>query len=184
VFVSSGLAIRALSGEAFVCHDANGEEPVSAIVASIDNSGPLCVVSCLDETRHGLEDGDCVTFSEVGGMEALNGCEPRPVKVTGPYSFTIEGVETFGTTYTRGGLVKQVKQSKARRVTDRYVVAAVAIPDSTRTSFQVLGFKSLRESLASPEFVVSDYAKFDRPMQLHLGVQARIRIKSFPCTTA
>lgn len=43
-------------------------------------------MTCLDETRHGLEDGDFVTFSEVKGMESLNGCEPRKVTTKGePY---------------------------------------------------------------------------------------------------
>lgn len=41
------------------------------------------MVTCLDETRHGLEDGDYVTFSEVVGMEELNGCEPRKISVKG-----------------------------------------------------------------------------------------------------
>jgi ubiquitin-activating enzyme E1 len=41
------------------------------------------VVTALDETRHGFEDGDYVTFSEVEGMTELNGCEPRKVKVLG-----------------------------------------------------------------------------------------------------
>lgn len=40
-------------------------------------------MTCLDETRHGLEDGDFVTFTEVKGMEQLNGCEPRKVTVKG-----------------------------------------------------------------------------------------------------
>lgn len=40
-------------------------------------------MTCLDETRHGLEDGDYVTFSEVKGMEGLNGCEPRKITVKG-----------------------------------------------------------------------------------------------------
>ncbi len=39
------------------------------------------VVTCLDETRHGFEDGDHVTFHEVQGMPALNACEPRKIKV-------------------------------------------------------------------------------------------------------
>jgi ubiquitin-activating enzyme E1 len=30
----------------------------------------------------------------------------------------------------------------------------------------------LRESLEEPEFLISDFAKFDRPAQLHLGFQA------------
>lgn len=39
------------------------------------------VVTCLDESRHGLEDGDYVTFSEVQGMTELNGCKPIMIKV-------------------------------------------------------------------------------------------------------
>ncbi len=41
------------------------------------------VVTCIDETRHGYESGDYVTFSEVQGMTQLNGCEPRKIKVLG-----------------------------------------------------------------------------------------------------
>ena len=37
---------------------------------------------------------------------------------------------------------------------------------------KTLSFKSLAASLAAPEFLLSDFAKFDRPMQLHLGFQA------------
>jgi len=42
-----------------------------------------------EERRHELQDGDAVVFSEVAGMPALNGAAPLPVKVTGPFSFTI-----------------------------------------------------------------------------------------------
>ena len=41
------------------------------------------MVTCLDETRHGLEDGDFVTFEEVAGMKELNGGEPRKITVKG-----------------------------------------------------------------------------------------------------
>lgn len=40
-------------------------------------------MTCLDESRHGYEDGDFVTFSEVQGMTELNGSEPRKIKVLG-----------------------------------------------------------------------------------------------------
>lgn len=40
-------------------------------------------MTCLDETRHGLEDGDYVTFSEVQGMTEINNCKPIKVKVLG-----------------------------------------------------------------------------------------------------
>ena len=41
------------------------------------------MVTTLDEVRHGLETGDFVTFTEVQGMDCLNGCEPVRVNVTG-----------------------------------------------------------------------------------------------------
>jgi ubiquitin-activating enzyme E1 len=69
------------------------------------------LVTCLDETRHGLEDGDFVTFSEVQGMTELNGCEPRKVSVKGPYTFTIGDTSSLGT-YRTGGIFTQVKMPK------------------------------------------------------------------------
>jgi len=74
-------------GESFVVNDVNGEAVVSTMIAGITTE-EVGVVTCLDETRHGLEDGDFVTFQEVEGM-SLNGCEPIKIKVTGPYTFTI-----------------------------------------------------------------------------------------------
>ena len=34
------------------------------------------------QVRHGLEDGDYVTFSEIEGMTELNGCKPMKIKVS------------------------------------------------------------------------------------------------------
>ena len=137
-------------GDAFEVVDTNGEEPISSMVASVDNTTFPAVVTCLDEARHGLEDGDYVAFSEVGGMEALNEAPARPVKVLGPYTFSVDGIEAMGT-HTLGGIVTQVKQKKELR------------------------FKSLREAIRDPDgagIVFSDFAKFDRPQQLHFGIQA------------
>jgi len=131
-------------GEKFTVIDATGENPVSGIVAGIDEEG---LVSALDETRHGLEDGDYVTFSEVEGMEKLNGCEPRKVTVKGPYTFSIGDVSGLGQ-YKRNGLYQQVKMPT------------------------FVDFKSISNALKDPEFVISDFAKFDRPQQLHIGFQA------------
>lgn len=51
-------------GPEFTVFDVNGAEPLSAMIAGIskDKDG---VVTCLDEVRHGFEDGDFVTFTEV-----------------------------------------------------------------------------------------------------------------------
>lgn len=40
-------------------------------------------VICLEESRHDMEDGDYVTFTEVKGMTELNNCQPRKIKVLG-----------------------------------------------------------------------------------------------------
>lgn len=71
-------------GDVFQVTDINGEPPISVMIASItkDQQG---VVTCLEETRHGFESGDFVTFSEVQGMTELNHCEPRQVNVLGSY---------------------------------------------------------------------------------------------------
>jgi len=133
-------------GEEFSVMDTNGEQPINNMIASVTNDKES-IVTCLDETRHGLEDGDYVTFSEVQGMTELNGSEPRKIKVLGPYTFNIGDTSTLSP-YIRGGIVSQVKMPK------------------------VVNFKSLRESLEQPEFLITDFAKFDRPSQLHLGFQA------------
>ncbi|RSH82231.1 hypothetical protein EHS25_005941 [Saitozyma podzolica] len=133
-------------GKDFACVDPTGEQPQSGMVVEIDE-GEDAVVTCLDETRHGLEDGDYVTFSEIKGMEALNGCEPRKVSVKGPYTFTIGNTSGLGT-YRSGGLFTQVKMPK------------------------ILHFRSLKESLTQPELFTTDFAKWDRPATLHVGFQA------------
>lgn len=69
-------------GENFPITDTTGENVASGIIASIGEDG---LVTALDETRHGLEDGDYVTFTEIIGLEALNDAEPRKVEVKGMF---------------------------------------------------------------------------------------------------
>ena len=40
-------------------------------------------MATVDESKHGLEDGDFITFSEVQGMTELNGCAPIKIRVLG-----------------------------------------------------------------------------------------------------
>ncbi|KFY89990.1 hypothetical protein V500_05352 [Pseudogymnoascus sp. VKM F-4518 (FW-2643)] len=131
-------------GKQFTVLDPSGETPVSGIVASINEEG---LVSALDETRHGLEDGDYVTFTELQGMDALNNSDPRKITVKGPYTFSIGDVAGLGQ-YKAGGIFTQVKMPK------------------------FIDFKPFSECLKTPEFLISDYAKMDRPEQLHVGFQA------------
>jgi ubiquitin-activating enzyme E1 len=77
-------------GKQLAVIDTTGEAAVSGIVAHISSEG---LVSALDETRHGLEDGDYVTFTEIKGMEALNNAEPRKIIVKGMF-YSIYGFQT------------------------------------------------------------------------------------------
>lgn len=130
-------------GDQFLVSDATGEPPLSVMIASVTRERDS-VVTCLDEVRHGFEDGDYVTFSEVHGMVELNGCAARPVKVLGPYTFSIGDTSQLSD-YKRGGVATQVKQPVTHR------------------------FLPLAESLRRPEFLISDFAKMERPEQLHLA---------------
>lgn len=51
-------------GENFTIYDANGAQPITTMIAGITQEAES-IVTCLDETRHGFEDGDYVTFAEV-----------------------------------------------------------------------------------------------------------------------
>jgi ubiquitin-activating enzyme E1 len=134
-------------GSGFVVSDATGEPPLLGMISGVSRDGEG-IVTCLEETRHGLEDGDYVTFKEVKGMKELNGCLPRKVKVLGPYTFGIGDTTSFGEYQTGSGVFEQVKQPK------------------------VLNFLALNESLPQPEFVTSDWAKMDRQQTIHVGFQA------------
>lgn len=130
-------------GEKFTVYDTTGANPLSAMVASVtkDTEG---VVTCLEETRHGFEDGDFITFSEVQGMTELNGCPPMKIKVLGPYTFSI-GDTTKNSDYVRGGTAAQVKMPSE------------------------FSFKELSLAEKEPEFLITDFAKFDHADNLHVA---------------
>jgi ubiquitin-activating enzyme E1 len=59
-------------GDKFRVDDVNGENPVSVMIAGISKENPG-LVATFDEMRHGLQDGDYVTFSEVSRFR----CHPK-----------------------------------------------------------------------------------------------------------
>lgn len=77
-------------------------------------------------------------------MTELNGCEPKKIKVLGPYTFSIG--DTSGlSSYVRGGIVTQVKMPK------------------------LIAFKSLTEAEDAPEIVFSDFSKIDNAYQTQIA---------------
>lgn len=154
-----GLAGRVFVdfGDSFVCRDADGEEPKSAIVAAVTQDSPGAVHTHNDR-RHGFQDGDWVTFREVQGMTQLNDSKPRQIKVIAPYSFTIEDTTGYSQ-YQREGIVSQVK-----------------VPHTVK-------FISYAQSCLQPtppggaDLAVPDLAKFGRSEQLHIAWQALLRYR-------
>jgi len=132
-------------GPKFTCVDTTGEQPITAMIASVTKEKEG-VVTALDEARHGLEDGDIVKFSELKGMVELNGLEMK-VKVLGPYTFSVGDTSNFSD-YERGGVITQVKQPKD------------------------ISFKPLSAALSDMgEPLMTDFAKFCSPNLMHLCYQ-------------
>ena len=152
-----GLACSVFTdfGDEFVCKDVDGELVKSAIVESINlktEGGRDLVVTCHDGKRHGLSDGDHVTFTEVEGLEGLNDIAPLPVKDITNQSFTITAPDGMTLSdYRSSGQVMQVK-----------------VPIN-------ISFKSYEATRANPaqrELYLPDLAKFGRSEQLHLAMEA------------
>ncbi|KAM7537021.1 hypothetical protein Aperf_G00000059949 [Anoplocephala perfoliata] len=133
-------------GKDFVVIDPTGEQPISVFIQGIEKSSEGIVLT-VEDSSHGLHDGDYVTFSEVKGMTELNGCEPRVVKVLGPSAFSIGDTSNF-TPYAGGGLCTQVK-----------------MPEK-------MDFLEISEACKNPTFLISDFAKMETPAQLHLLFEA------------
>ncbi|ODQ79323.1 hypothetical protein BABINDRAFT_62720 [Babjeviella inositovora NRRL Y-12698] len=131
-------------GPDFTVIDSTGEEPVQGIISDIETDG---TITMLDDNRHGMESGDYVRFTEVEGMEALNDGTPYKIQNLGPYAFKVELPANAGS-YAKGGIFTQVKMP------------------------QQVSFQPLLQQLQAPEYVYSDFAKFDRPPQYHVGFQA------------
>jgi ubiquitin-activating enzyme E1 len=104
------------------------------------------VVTTLEESRHGFEDGHYIVFNEVKGMTELNGKEFK-IKVLGPYTFSI-GDTTGFSKYASGGIVTEVKKPK------------------------YIDFKSINEAFAIPEYLISDFVKMDDNDTIHLAFYA------------
>ena len=119
------------------------------MIVSIEE-GEEAMVTCLDETRHGLEDGDFVTFTEVKGMD-INSAEPRKITTkgelvlclscmradaAGPYTFTIGDTRGLGT-YKSGGLFTQVKMPKilqfVSQLAQRHLCSQLTIRNPSKT---------------------------------------------------
>lgn len=128
-------------GDQFRVDDATGEQVREFFIEHIDRT--TGEVTTLENVFHGLEDGDYVTFSEVKGLDGINGCEPLKITVKNASKFNIGDFAAQFPDYIEGGRCRQVK-----------------VPTT-------VSHVPFAKSLAEPEFVIWDYAKFEYPAQLH-----------------
>uniref|UniRef100_A0A7S4IAX6 E1 ubiquitin-activating enzyme n=2 Tax=Odontella aurita TaxID=265563 RepID=A0A7S4IAX6_9STRA len=139
-------------GAEFIVSDKDGENPATSQVESVIPANPAVVKVLEDQGRHGLETGDCVTFSRVRGLDGALGDSSKQyeVKATGPFTFELVGLDLSGCSEpATQGYITQVKQPVT------------------------MSFRTYKECLEDPgELMMSDFAKFDRPQLLHLAYRA------------
>uniref|UniRef100_A0A7S2S539 Ubiquitin-activating enzyme E1 C-terminal domain-containing protein n=1 Tax=Mucochytrium quahogii TaxID=96639 RepID=A0A7S2S539_9STRA len=142
-------------GDKFTVLDTNGEQPITRMLSTIIRGNPT-LVTVHDESRHGLETGEVVRFSEIQGMVELNSVAPQKITVKGPFTFEINVDSTGFGEYKNGGYVHQVKQPRE------------------------MSFKSLRHALEKPgDFLLTDFGKLGRPELLHFAYQALEKYRAF-----
>ena len=136
-------------GDNFVVSDKDGNPPSTSQIESVLCANPAVVKVLEDQGRHGLETGDHVTFARLQGDVGLNNNQNYEVKVTGPYTFELVGVDLSSyASSAQQGYITQVKRPVTMSF-DSYEVASAKNPE-----------------------MLSDFAKFDRPALLHLAYKA------------
>ena len=129
-------------GVDFIINDSDGEQVQTSIVENIMNDvNPL--VTCVESKPHGLTNGEYVKFTNVKGMEELNDIESIEIQYVDKTSFKLKLDTSNFSKYINSGEIVQVKQNRN------------------------LTFKSLIESIEEPEYVMTDFADFDKPHKLH-----------------
>lgn len=132
-------------GPGFVVVDQDGEQPNVSIVENITNeNNPL--VTCIESKPHGLLSGDHIKFTNVQGMPEICNHEALEIQYVDNVSFKLNIDTTNYGKYDKGEMT-QVKISKE------------------------YNFKSLKESLDAPEFVLTDFTDFEKPNKLHAMIQ-------------
>ncbi|KAL6941823.1 E1 ubiquitin-activating protein [Hanseniaspora osmophila] len=162
-------------GENFQIIDPNGEELKTGMISDIENDG---TVTTLDATRHNLEDGNYIKFSEIVGENSdfLNDqSNIFKIKVLGPFAFKLVAEYNNNNNNDQDGIASDIEGGKSCipanfKYSKNGNFTQVKIP-------QTLSFKSWSQCYKEPEFFYPDFAKFDRPALLHLGFQALDKFK-------
>jgi ubiquitin-activating enzyme E1 len=116
-------------GPAFTVVDQNGENPITGMISAITPEG---IVTMMEEGRHGLEDGDVVTFEEVVGLDVNK--KEFEVEVKTADTFSIGSVEGLGPGYKQGGVFTQVKVQKIYKFVKAFHMLCLTAEITSRVS--------------------------------------------------
>jgi ubiquitin-activating enzyme E1 len=128
-------------GEEFLIKDVDGEQPRSSIIEHITKE-KNAIVRCVESEPHDMTTDCVVKFSKIKSMDELNGKECE-IEYINPISFRIKHDTTNYNDYTGGSIINQVKITNT------------------------VNFKTLEESMETPEFNIVNFLDFDRPHTLH-----------------
>lgn len=131
--------------------DGTGEECKTVHIAGItqEERGLVCLH---EEKKHGLNDGDTVSFREVKGMTEINGKEFK-VEIKSPHSFLIGDTRGFSA-YEQGGIATEIKVP--------YEIKSFDLEKSLRYPYPP----------DSKEMPIASWDKFGVPEQLHIVLNA------------
>ena len=142
-------------GDSFMVHDEDGERTRNFIVILVEKMEDHIVITIHEDKRHTFGDNSYVNFREIQGSEELNSLEPQKIQVIDGFRFKVMTDPSKISDYTIGGIVEDVK-----------------VP-------QLHKFNSLKDAINRPletatdgMFMISDYAAFERPGELHIAFQA------------
>ena len=98
----------------------------------------------------------------------------------GPYTFSIGDTSEYSD-YIKGGYATQVKMPQILHFVSLHVFMQTLGHSGVMHSCCVFISlqKSIKKAIDEPEFLISDFAKFDRPGQLHIGFQVFFLSSSF-----
>lgn len=90
----------------------------------------------------------------------------------GPYTFSIGDTSEYSD-YIKGGYATQVKMPQILHFVSLHVfMQTLGHSGVIRSCCVFISLqKSIKKAIDEPEFLISDFAKFDRPGQLHIGFQ-------------
>jgi len=141
-------------GESWKVLDNDGEPAISNMITGVVMKDDLPVFMC--EGRHRLMDGHTVTFEEAkGGYESLNN-KPFKVKTIKYNTFTVADKKDW----------EAMGSPKEEKVDYYFRAIQKKMPEE-------IMFRSLMNSIPNPVLpgdmlMLTDYAKWDRPGQLHM----------------